>query len=252
LVKAAAPLAPPAPEEELEVNEAAEEPEEELEVNEAAEEEAQEESKATVPASELAVPEGQDPFEGLDIPPKLQENLRGELSRKERILWVGRPELKAYLGRLWIAVAAGLVFLSIGVGMSIAGFRFKEWEVRLILFGFGGLFSLVGLAATMTRYLIGRYAAWRPCYLVTNRRALVCEPVFSRLNSRGFTGVQLLKMKRVEYSAWPSCGDLVFAGGCLADNSTHPNGFTLIANVRKVEKLIHETLVDRLTDKLVN
>jgi predicted Zn finger-like uncharacterized protein len=201
-----------------------------------------------------------NPFKGLDVPREFQQQIKEELSRGESIVWVGRPSVRVMQAKAWIAVVIGAVFACIGVGLWVGCVVFLasgNFMPALPMAFFGLVLLAFGVLAMCSRYLIGRFRSARDCYILTNRRALVFQN--GGKNVRSYSTFQVAAMNRQD-SAWvQGAGDLVFevetqtrySGGQYGGVQTVKihHGFLSLENVRKVEKLLRETLVDRRIDK---
>ena len=85
------------------------------------------------------------------------------------------------------------------------------------------------------------------CYAVTNRRAIIWEPGwFGRKQVRSYTAAGLGSMMRLERK--DGTGDLIFEQ-LTTNNSEGPSttsrGFKAISQVRDVENLIRNTLMNK-------
>jgi hypothetical protein len=144
-----------------------------------------------------------------------------------------------------------LTLLGIG-GIAAAVYYLNTIEQNALLFaiipGFGGLLLLSGGVAT----LIGsRLPGWRrrsyarrPCYVLTNQRAIIH---YGGVRGDGvmcsYTAPQLARMKRLD-SETGDMGSLIMDSGRPGKNDP-PRGFLSIARARAVERLIRKTLLDR-------
>jgi hypothetical protein len=214
-------------------------------------------------------PLGDDPFEGLDIPEPMQDEILHTLTKKEKVLWVGRPLMKLMMRQARIAVLISPIILAIGLGAIGFGiYAFVGMKAELAWVGglvgclFGVIFSLAGVACIFAPTLTRRHAPHRAVYLVTNRRAIVFAGKGSPDGVRSYTGRHLENMERNESSAVDGAGDLVFeyeyetvhsgGGGHNRPGDSHvrkrPIGFLMIGKVHAVEKLLRETLLEKLDD----
>jgi hypothetical protein len=299
---ATAPAAPPPPEpapkaneeEEFEVNEAADEKEEEfevnaaadedeeLEVNEAADEEEDEadeeaDDEATELLVELGFPKGKDPFKIAKIPADVRKAFEKSFIKKERGLWAGRPSAKIIESKAWIGLAVGgggiVVGLTVCLGAAGASFVVNQGTMATIaMIGLGSfvglVFAAIGLLAIVFRKNIGGNV--KACYVLTNKRAYICDGAAGGGTVRAFTPAQLLKMRIEESSKFEGDGDLIFAydvmgnegvsahkeeldrlkgsGHNVASQSTAV-GFLNIEKVTLVKKMVNEVLVAPAVDK---
>ena len=204
-----------------------------------------------------------DPFKGQGVPGKMRQQVRNELTKGEKIIWLGRSSVRMALAQAWIGVAVGAVFLLAGVGLMLGGLYMllnKELIPFLAMGFFGFVFAAVGGLACCSRYLVRRFQAHRAVYVLTNRRALVVGQ--GGRDVRSYNTFQLAQMDRKDSAMFEGAGDLIFEteyqtqfrGGSGGGTSTVkiPHGFLMIENVRQVERLIRETLVDGRIDRTLN
>jgi hypothetical protein len=104
--------------------------------------------------------------------------------------------------------------------------------------------------------------AKRTCYALTNRRALVYKQGLFGPTRESYSPVEVAQMRRRDSWVFKEGGDLIFKSVTVVSNSysrqhgarqsvkTTHYGFLAIAQVKKVEKLVRETLIDRFVDKL--
>jgi hypothetical protein len=244
-----------------------------------------EEAPATPkPAQPLQAPAG--PPGGLDEwvarlepPAEMVEDIRAELTKGERVVWMGHPDKELLLAEAQMAVYFAPVLFVVALGLLIgAVFMPLPGEVGtvlgLFLRAFMALVGLVfaggGVVCLMAKKLLERFPKGHAYYVLTNRRAIIFQPMRpgGRRLCRAYNGQQLTDMKREESKKFPGAGDLIFeveieySGGASPGmgrsggrGSSHEretkHGFLKVAKVRDVEKLVRETLLDRPADKLV-
>jgi hypothetical protein len=223
------------------------------------------------PASPAAAGGG-DPFAGLDVPEAMRQDVRAELTRGEEVVWVGRPSMTILLAQATTLRVVGVVLLAAGVGM-LAGIAFAPGgAVTIGLSVFGGVFLLFGVLFVLARTFIKRGESQRSVYVLTSRRALVLEgKVFGAGRVRAYTIAQLKGMQRVDSWRFKGAGDLVFEKEDVSRGNDLPSlpgtlrsrgpratgpqyrnhGFLMLENVKAVEKLVRETLIDRGLDKVL-
>jgi hypothetical protein len=200
----------------------------------------------------------------------MRQDVRAELTRGEKVVWVGRPSVTILLAQATTLRVVGVVLLAAGTSM-LAGIAFAPGgAVTVGLSVFGGAFTLFGVLFVFARTFVKGGESRRSVYVLTNRRALVLEgKVFGAGQVRAYTIAQLKDMQRVDSWRFKGAGDLVFEKedvshgnglpylpGTLPSRgprSTGPqyrnHGFLMLENVKAVEKLVRETLVDRGLDK---
>jgi hypothetical protein len=171
-------------------------------------------------------------------------------------VWVGRPAPELMISNAKIAWYVGLFGLvPVGALLLVLGF-----VVHWVMLIFGPVLLLFGGIMLFMPMITRRTMPRRNVYVLTNRRCFLWEHspgVGARLAYNGF---QLDKMKRKESIRFPKMGNLIFEVVVTYDTvgsnnrpvrREEPRGFLMVDNVREVEKLIRETLIDRRTDKLV-
>lgn len=176
------------------------------------------------------------------------------LGSDETLVWAGRP--RRTLPSLFVVLLGlGITSLSLGwIVVSYLGLGQLMEDARgiAILLSFlpccGIPFLFVGLIILFSPVRQWR-AARRTCYLLTTRRAIVCEPGWGQsMNVYSYTPDAL---GRIQCHATPDgTGDLVFEeyGGFQASVNQHQaaqplrRGFLGIDRVREVEQLVRQTL----------
>ncbi len=262
---AAAPLPAPAPappaapspagdEEWTEVNEAAKAP-----------------PPAAVKAGGAAGEWGQELMEGHGVPDDMQEKIRSNLTRNERLIWFDRPRMDILMhqARMWM-IRALLVGSAVCIGTavgSVFAFRAKNVPVAvgIILVFFSVVFGAIAVGSLWAPARQRKKERTRACFAVTNRRLLIHLGTGAQTIHRGaqsstlvgagsvglltYTGLELTRMLRLELKKFPGAGDLVFGRNLLDE----PAGFRLFAvnDVAGVEKLIREKLLHPVIDKVL-
>jgi hypothetical protein len=106
------------------------------------------------------------------------------------------------------------------------------------------------------------HTATRTCYVLTNRRALVYKAGLFGVTRDSYPPLEVANMRRSDSWLAADCGDLIFRSVQVISNSSNGRGvwttrvktihygFLAIPHVREVQKLVHETLIDRFVDKL--
>jgi hypothetical protein len=222
--------------------------------------------------SPLAIPAGADPFAGHDIPDSMLEDVRAELTKSEKIVWVGRPSMTLMKGNANVAVGVGAVLALVGLGLLV-GIAFASVTTQLIAFAvIGPVLTALGVLLLFTRMWVSRGAKWRSVYLLTNRRTLIFNgKTLGKVQMKSYTVARVKDMQREDSNRLKGSGDIIFEAErvgkvigptTLAGNDPRrgshstrsgvheiTRGFLMIENVKAVEKLIRETLVDRGVDK---
>ncbi len=213
--------------------------------------------------------------EGADVPEELRERIREELTKGERIVWLGQPDPKLVLLKNLavssIAVLVLLVMTGSGVRRMAAGPRDRNGGA--LLAGIG----LLGCAIAVTVPFFQRWKATKSCYALTSRRAIVLDRnVIGVPQMTSYNPADLAGMRRREWWFFQEAGDVIFRtkvtitvtdhyarggrgrgfggpggymGSSVRKSVTH-YGFLAVRQPRQVEALIRETLVDPILDKL--
>jgi hypothetical protein len=196
---------------------------------------------------------------------KLMRQVEEELSRGEVLHWAGRmcPEIaEKNAGKLRLL---GIIFAAVGGLFSAVFFAVAPWYVGLIPL----IFVAIGVAiAVLVPKIILKQAAlgW---YAVTNRRAIVYAP--SAFGSGGeatsYEPSELRRMRVKKSNVVDGAGDLVFKTRITerrtdyvdrrtgqttrSETSTSETlyGFLGIENVREVETLVHNVLLEDAEDE---
>jgi hypothetical protein len=208
-------------------------------------------------------------FEELEVPDPIREVLEGELTAREKILWMGRQSMKLAMSNARIGFYVGIVLLIVVAAGAVLGVVLGA--PALVVWIPVGFLTLVGVLLLFAPTLVQKGEKFRPCYVVTNRRALVCVPFGGggRADVRSYNGTRLLEMQRREWRRFPGCGDLIFeveihttgggpdlrpmrhgrtAGSRSREHTTKVyHGFMMIEHLIEVENLVREKLVNPLT-----
>jgi phage FluMu protein Com len=207
------------------------------------------------PAASRSVPEASD------LPEELREMVRGELTKGERLIWLGQPDAKLILLRAYAVCAVGIVvmLLMTGEGVRKLASGPRERSVGAILIAIG----VLGCAVAAGVPFFQRWKATKSCYVLTSRRAFV----FDR-NTMGFPQMTIYSagelggMRRRDWWFFENAGDVIFrtkvtieisntrSRGLDIRRRTTYYGFLAVRHPQKVEALVRETLVDPILDKL--
>jgi Zn-finger nucleic acid-binding protein len=204
---------------------------------------------------------GEDPFEGLDVPEKMQEGIRKELEDDEQIVWVGRPMTEIVMKKARFAFFLGIAMAVVGVSAMVVGAAVGHQVVLLLTLCLGGFLTLISIPCMLAPFLLGRFNHKRACYVVTGRRAIIYHG--GLLGARSYDRRQLMVHLDRQDSSWAEgAGSLIFevvishhvvnSGGpsrrgqhahVHEDKTEH--GFLDVAQVAEVEKLIRDTIIKR-------
>jgi hypothetical protein len=255
-----APAAPPAAQDD-----------EWIEVNEAAEAPVAAAAPALARAGGPGAEWGQDLMEGHGVPDDMQEKIRSNLTKNERLIWFGRPRMDILMhqARMWMirgSLVGGAVCIGMAVG-SVFAFRAKDVPVAvgIILVFFSLVFGAIAVFALGAPARQKRKESTRACYAMTNRRLLLHLGTGSQTFSSGshsttvvntgalglltYSGLELTRLQRVEMKKFPGAGNLVFSRTVLDEPSG--GGLWAVNDVAGVEKLIREKLLHPVIDKVL-
>ena len=161
------------------------------------------------------------------------EKLRDEMAAHEKVVWEGQPQLG------WLFLLA-LPLAFVGLTMGIVSFF---WAVG-IRNDLGFALSFPILLASVAMILAPVWYVWRGMgtrYVITNQRAIVCEPLLvPGLSIRSYPPAALTRLVRNQRS--DGSGDLIFEE-VRRDRRIARRGFLAVTDVRRVETLLRETLL---------
>jgi hypothetical protein len=210
-------------------------------------------------------------FEELGLPAPFQKAVEEELTRDEKLLWLGRPsQNQAVHPPKTVLVVVGAVLLGFAVLLPLL---FKG-----IPFLFPVVLVILGVLFLFAPKLLGGANGYSACYVVTNRRAMLLEKGLLGLDPRNISSLksimgircksyhphELLGMERRNNERVPGAGDLIFEYiFTIGQTSTAfpgttgtvqrtdapqrtPRGFFFIDQVAEVENLIRATLLTNL------
>jgi hypothetical protein len=244
--------------------------EEWLEVNEAA---APPPAEAPAAQPRRGGPVGEWGKELLDeqgLPEKMQDEIRAEMTKSERIVWAARPRVDILLHRArlitYIAVPICSVVTLTALVVTIICVINGAW-LGLIGLLFAGAFGFGGFYTFRMPGQIKKNADRRSCYAITNRRLLIHQGEVAHVyvgrhgaqaaGSVGdaskvtpYTGLELTRIMRVEAgSRFPGAGDIWMGRTLLEEYSGW--GLQALDGVRDVEKTLRERLIHPIIDKLL-
>jgi hypothetical protein len=212
-------------------------------------------------------------FEELGLPAAFQTTVGDELSRDEKLVWLGRPSQNpAVYPPKTILVVVGAVL----VGLAIL----LPWVSAPLIFSV--VLVILGLLFVCAPKLSNGTNIYSACYVVTNRRVLLLEKGLIGVDAKtitswkSLTGVrcksylphELLGMERRNNERVPGAGDLIFEYiFTIGQNTTAfpsttgtvqrtdaaqrvPRGFCFLDQVAEVENVIRATLLTGLEKSL--
>jgi hypothetical protein len=221
-----------------------------------------------------------------EVPEDMRKRVATELSKGENLIWCGIPSRRIVLIRsLWGPFVGVFMLFVFGIMMTmmLAG---GGGNALFMLLGIG-VIGLCVITPVILSPFFALYRQKRTCYVLTNRRCIVWEcGWFGGVTMKTYNPTQLTNMWRRD--AWfgpKGGGDLIFhsvtttsvtmtggGGGRLqrightrharvvggtapsvnvSQRTTH-YGFMAIDKVGEIERLVRETLLDRMMDKMIN
>jgi predicted Zn finger-like uncharacterized protein len=209
-------------------------------------------------------------FEELEVPDSMREEIEKNLTKKEKIVWIGRASMKLMMSNARLGRIIGIILLCvlaatlvITIALQVAG---------LVVWIICGFLGLIGALLLFVPWLTQRGEKVRPTYVLTNRQVIICQYMgFRGANIRTYTPDRLNKMERREWRRFPGDGDLIFekevfttgggpsgggrfrrgpgafgrtSGQSHEHTTTIEHGFMMIERVGEVEKLVREKLIE--------
>ncbi len=206
-------------------------------------------------------PSDEDVLAQSELSDEERERLEEELEPDERLLWTGKPVVRCAFLRGWVvsffllAVAGIFLLFLLSVGQKNS-FEGPVGLLLLIVF----LLGMVGcVIAGLVWPFLRRWYAGLTCYALTSHRALAWVPDwFGKVSLIVYLPEHLGKLRFFLFGSGPEkIGDILFhvqverretrAGTEFVQRA---RGFSLVRNAPTVTKLIRETLLDPLLDKL--
>ena len=176
--------------------------------------------------------------------------IRADLAEGERIVWEGQPQLGPLALR---SVPLALVGIPVG-GFALIWIAMAYQITSEAPFPLAKVFPLFGLPVLLVgagMLLAPAWAAWRGSrtwYAITDRRAIIAEPQLAAgVQTRSYRADALGNVVRNQRG--DGSGDLVFEEiqtiGPKGRLRITQRGFFAVADVRRVEALLGETLLSR-------
>src|SRR5262245_17520137 len=164
-----------------------------------------------LPSPNLRPPTAQT-FEELEIPTPFREAVEKELTRDEKLLWVGRPSRNRQVhprNPLLLIIGGGLLALAATIVLVNLASAVGGKSPAMIGFMFAFVLGVIGLVFLLP-WLIDTAKQCRYCYAVTNRRALMAELTLTGPAVQSYLPQQLVGMERRDHASVAGAGDLVF------------------------------------------
>lgn len=170
------------------------------------------------------------------------QTIHEELTAGEKVVWEGQPQLG------WLFLLA-LPAAFVGVVTLIVSW---VWAVGTRNSDLAFALSLPFLLGSVALLLAPVWFVWRgmgTIYAITNRRVIIAEPLLiPGLSVRSFPPAALTRMVRNQRS--DGSGDLIFEEVRrirLRDRRFVRRGFIAVTDVRRVETILRESLLNNRT-----
>jgi hypothetical protein len=159
-------------------------------------------------------------YEELGFHDRHRKAVEEELTKDEKLLWLGRPSLnrEVYPPKDNVVVLGVVLFVLAGAFLALPLFVKSIPFVFAILFS--GVLVLIGFLCLNAPRLFNPATSYHACYVVTNRRAILLEWVFLAAEPTSFnlTGArrksyyphELLGLERLNNPRVAGAGDLIF------------------------------------------
>jgi hypothetical protein len=220
-----------------------------------------------------------DPFscrEDGDVPADLKDKLLKGLNANEKPVWIGQPvpnlvllRSSGYFVLAGIGILAAVIWLAflltpdkappVQAGKKAAPAPASHSSNIILLPATIFLVSACFAAVPVLRWRTAK----RTCYVLTNRRALVYKESLFSPTRESYPPLEVANMRRSDSWLASGSGDLIYrtvyvvstsrsrSGGFSSSVRTVHYGFLAIAQVAEVEKIVRETLIDPVVDKLI-
>jgi hypothetical protein len=215
-------------------------------------------------------------FAELGIQDEFRKAVEEELTKDEKVLWLGRPSLnrEVYPPKTNMVVI-GVVVIALAVAFLACALLIKGIP---IVFGiiFSMVLGLIGALFLAGPKLFNPATYYHACYVVTNRRAMLFERGvlgvepgnfnFAGTRCKSYLPHDLLALERRKNAQVAGAGDLIFeyifavgkgAGSYPGTDGTVTSGpqriargFYYLDQAEEVEQLIRTTLLNNLVKKL--
>jgi hypothetical protein len=171
-----------------------------------------------------------------ELSPELEARVRSELAEGERLVWLSQPRLGLFMHQSVPYVLFGIPWAVGWVSFFVFWVRDQGMDTPFAILSVIFFTISIGLLGSpLWFYRKGQ----RTCYALTDRRAIVVQPVSFRIEMRSYTPDGLLSISRRERR--DGAGDLIFAE-VRTEDQVRREGFLAIDRVREVEDLLRKTL----------
>ena len=211
-------------------------------------------------------------FEELSIADNFRQAVEAELTKGEKIIWIGRPSKNpaVYPDTKFVLAAIGAVL--VGFAVLLGAFGLAPWFMAVFFGLFGCLFF--GFYYLVRTGKFNPATTYKACYVVTNRRAMLIEPgtvglepgLFNPASTRckSWYPHELLGLEARKHATVDKAGELVFeyifvvgkavtsfpgTTGTIQRTDTPQRvarGFFYLDRVREVEQVVRDTLLTNL------
>jgi hypothetical protein len=213
---------------------------------------------------------GTQSFEQQGIPEMFSKAVAEELTKDEKIVWLGQPSRNQaiYPDNKKMLLVIGSVLVGLAVVLA-----FVSWIITIAFGLFGGLFF--GFYSLIRTGKISSVSGYKACYAITNRRVLLFETGLTGVDpgtfNFNFTGArckswlphQLLGLEARKHPTVAGAGEVIFEYIFVTNKAASsypgmtgtvqvgdavrvPRGFYYLDNMREVENLIRKTLLVNL------
>jgi hypothetical protein len=210
------------------------------------------------------------------IPPALKEKVLADLAANEQVVWLGQPAVDLVFRRSLGYLAVGAIMALISLVWLLSGLFPKQ--VAKVPVAVKGVAAQAKPPAqhssplpvifllTSVGIMLVPLARWKiakgTCYALTNRRALVYKEGLLSPTRESYSPLEVAHLRRLDSWIFRNGGDVVFRSVTVVSQSRNSRGqsqasvqtihygFLALKQVKEVEKLVRETLVDRFVDKL--
>jgi hypothetical protein len=178
---------------------------------------------------------------------EVEQKLRPELTRDERLLWSGVPQPGLrWRSSDWFAVPFALFWCYMVFGMTGHGMHAERspyyLQPQFIPFALVGFYVLIG------RFFVDWYQRTRTYYALTDQRVIILDGVFNRqvksLTLATLSDTSLIERSKgsgsITFGPSPSSFSWFGRSSWRGMNSQQAPQFDMIENVRKVYALIRE------------
>lgn len=177
-----------------------------------------------------------------DLPHGLRAMVSDELDRDEEVVWMGRPDPRAFARQalpFQLFAIPWTAFAVFWIG-SAADWKVPDFQNEIEFFPLFGLFPLLAGVGMLTSPMWFRRLASRTVYVITERRAIVFAGKFARTAIRSWPPRELRGIERKQRS--DGTGDLILDHDVRRIEGTNTAaqevGFLGVRDVKPVHELL--------------